>query len=202
MKFQRKHLLGLVLCAPLLLANEGGCNDTTAPTATQREQSQTNAAQNQLLNNQPAPVFDYTIERRMMIEIYKARQRSVATYSYVQSEFTGKVLWHCNSIGYPIPYATQLTNPHQLISKSYTVGGNYRQADGVIEMAEPNGLYSPAQANATWVPCVNANGKVTPTYEEKNVTVFAQPMVEVNGQLQPASDDPHAASFTIDVKQP
>jgi hypothetical protein len=178
-----RALLGLavvVLCS----AGQGGCDDRASASAADTEKSLTDRAMVQMLRNQPVPVFDYSMERRMFIEIYKARQRAVATFSVVQSAYTGKVLWSCPSIGFPLPYAVQLTNPHQSEWRGY--GDHYSSA--VIEQAEPNGLYSPSQSDATWVPCVNANGNITPVYEEKHVTVFFQPMVERNGTLVPAED--------------
>jgi hypothetical protein len=176
------------LAVVVMLCGAGSsCNDDTAVS---EEQDQTDNAQQQLLRNQPIPTFDYSNERHNFIEIYKARQAAVATFSYVQSPYTGKIMWQCNSIGYPIPYATQITNPSQVIWSN--------NAAGTVSQAEPNGLYSPAEAAATWVPCVDSAGNITPVYEEKDVTVFLQPMHDDgNGDLVP--DAGTKPSFEIQV---
>jgi hypothetical protein len=95
----------------------------------------------------------------------------------VQSGFTGKVMWQCDSIGFPLPYAAQLTNPQQAL--------NFGSNIGVISVgqAEPNGLYSPASAEGTWVPCVDDKGNIAPVYEERKVSVFPRKVVERDGRL-------------------
>lgn len=152
------------------------CNNSPGEDAAQRESYQQGAAYKNILRNQPPPTFDFSIERKIMIALYEARQHSIATYSFVQSDYTGKVLWSCSSLGYPIPYSTQLTNPDQ------EVGYNV-----VLPQNEPNGLFPPPSSEATWVPCVDEHGQITPVYEEKRVTVFLRPMQEQNGQLVPVA---------------
>jgi hypothetical protein len=188
--FTKRVLIGLT-CVVLLTAGEGGCDDQQPASASAQEQTLVNNSYEQLLRNQPPPVFDYSLERRMLIETYKARQRATNTYSVVQSEFTGKVLWSCPSIGFPLPYATQLTNPDQV--KRATSQGI---ALAVIPQPEQNGLFPPAAAEATWVPCVDTKGHITPVYEERKVTVFLQPMEEHDGALVPQAGS--KPSFTID----
>lgn len=184
------HSLKMILAVStvVLLCAAGGDGCTPQGSEVADEAARTNRTMNQISRNQPVPMFDWSLERRMQIEIYQARQRATRTYSVVQSPFTGKVLWACPSIGFPLPYATQLTNPHQAIWGD--------RGPAVVEQAEPNGLYSPAQADATWVPCVAPNGKIAPRYEENHVSVFLQPMVERDGQLFPAPDT--TPSFHID----
>ena len=177
---KKTHALSLLLLAPLVLANEGGCQQTNRNSAARREQTQQNAQQDHMLRTQPVPAFQWSLERHLAIEIYKARQRHVPTTSLVQSDFTGKVMWQCDSIGFPLPYATQLTNPQQ----GTDVRNNYVSL-GVttIGQAEPNGLYSPASADGTWVPCVDDKGNIAPVYEERKVSVFPRRVVERDGRL-------------------
>jgi hypothetical protein len=155
-----------------------------AATATVHEQEQQNLQMEQFLRNQPIPSFDWSLERHMLIQIYAARQRATNTYTYVQSEYTGKVLWSCPSIGFPLPYSTQLTNPQQVVWKEGYTRGEF--AGVTLGQQEPNGLFPPPTASGTWVPCVNDTGKITPVYEERNVSTFLQQMIEVNGTLTPA----------------
>lgn len=147
------------------------------------EQAQQDLQMQQMLRNQPVPAFSFSLERHMLIEIYKARQRATNTFSVVQSELTGKVLWSCPSMGFPLPYSTQLTNPLQ----AWWQSGAHEYASAVVAQQEPNGLFTPAQAEGTWVPCVDSQGRVTPVYEERKVSVFLQPMEERDGRLRPVA---------------
>lgn len=176
------------LLASIAVVFGGSSNDdvgcSNKPDAAMIEASSQDVQMQQFLRNQPVPSFDWSLERHMLISLYIARQRATNTYSYVQSEFTGKVLWSCPSIGFPIPYATQLTNP-QKVTSQYGLDGNSHYADGVVSQQEPNGLFSPPAADGTWVPCVDEKGKIVPVYEERKVTTFLRPMTEVNGTLTP-----------------
>lgn len=185
----------LAVAGVVVLCGAGGDGCTAQDNTAAKEQQSTDRAMTQIARSQPVPVFDYSLERHMLTEIYKARQRATNTFSVVQSDYTGKVLWSCPSLGYPVPYATQLTNPHQL-QAIYGLNNSGHWTDGVVEQPEPNGLYSPAQSDATWVPCVGPDGKVTPVYEEKHVTVFLQPMQEQDGRLVPVAGS--RPSFAIE----
>ena len=77
----------------------------------------------------------------------------------------------CPSIGYSIPYDVQLTNPLKKI-------GNAR-GNIAVEQSEPNGLWSSKTTQATWVPCANADGSISPIYVESKVTTYPY-MVDVN----------------------
>ena len=158
------------------------------------EQAQQDLQMQQMLRNQPVPSFNFSLERHMLIEIYKARQRATNTFTVVQSELTGKVLWSCPSMGFPLPYSTQLTNPLQAWWKH----GASEYSSAVLSQQEPNGLFSPPQSEGTWVPCVDDKGRITPVYEERKVTVFLQPMEEREGRLQPVIGS--VPSLTIGVK--
>ena len=180
------YATGLILAAFAVMGDDCQSEGQKAASA---ESEQQGAAYRNILRNQPPPTFDFSIERKIMIALYEARQHSIATYSFVQSEYTGKVLWSCSSLGYPIPYSTQLTNPSQVVWGEH--------GSTTIPQNEPNGLFPPASSEATWVPCVDEHGNITPVYEEKRVTVFLRPMQEQNGALVPANGTP---SLTIAPK--
>lgn len=188
---RKATLAGLLLAVPLLLANEGGCDER--PSAAKQEQAAQDIQMQQFMRNQPVPSFDWSLERHMLIQIYAARQKATNTFTVVQSDYTGKIMWSCPSIGFPLPYATQLTNPSQLISR---YDGSVR-VSGVVGQQEPNGLFTPAAADGTWVPCVDERGRITPVYEERKVTVFLRPMQEVDGKLTPVAGT--TASLAIDA---
>lgn len=178
-----KTILSLLFVAFTCVAAGGdGCSVRTPESAAQVEQRSQNIQMEQFLRNQPVPSFDWSLERHMLIQLYTARQKATNTFSVVQSEFTGKILWSCFSIGFPLPYATQLTNPSQIVFAHHP---SEHDAAGTVSQQEPNGLFSPSTADGTWVPCTDEKGKIVPVYEERKVTTFLRPVDEVDGKLVP-----------------
>lgn len=93
-------------------------------------------------------------------------QDGLVTYAYTFSEMSGKYKFFCNSIGYPIPYATQYTNPEKIAEKNV----NYGYA--IIPQADPDGLFYPSSAEGTLVMCKDPNSdKVLPVYSEPKLIV-------------------------------
>jgi hypothetical protein len=121
---------------------------------------------------QPAPKFDWSLERGLAIELYEARNERVATHTVWRSDY-GTIEGDCPSIGYPLPYDVQLTNPLRVV---------YSSSGAVIEQAEPNGLFTSKSTSATWVRCVTkVNGEAveSPIYIETKVTAYPYP-IDVN----------------------
>lgn len=137
----RSRYFAPLLLAPLAVllggADGDGCSAKTTGQAATAEQAEQDLRMQQFTRNQPVPTFEWSLERHMLIQLYSARQRATNTFSYVQSDYTGKVLWSCPSMGFPLPYATQLTNPMQVLRNRDFTGG----AAGVVSQQEPNGLF-------------------------------------------------------------
>lgn len=163
----KKFLVLLVVVSALLAA----CGNIQTNSAN-IEHTQQETGIKAIIQNQPVPdLGGWSFERHIVIQTYIARNKgTIATFSYLMT-LDGKVIEICPSIGYPIPYSTQLTNPMQ-ISENWQEGW-YAHEAGVIGNPEPNGLYPPESAAATFVNCVNPDGSVTPTYFEQDV--FALP---------------------------
>lgn len=106
-------------------------------------------------------------ERKLVKDILELRdQTGLTTYTYLWNEMQGKRIFLCTSIGYGIPYATQFTNPQKIEAR----GVNYGYA--ILPQADPNGLFSPASAEGTWVMCKDPNDKdVKPVYVEPRIIV-------------------------------
>ena len=149
----------------LLSVSVLGCMDN----AETRDAKVVNDQQEQYQISQPVPKFDWSLERQLAIELYGARNERVATHSVWRSDY-GMIEGDCPSIGYPLPYDVQLTNPLRVA---------YQSSGAVIEQAEPNGLFSSKATSATWVRCIaKINGKVveSPVYIEGKVTAYAYPL--------------------------
>lgn len=139
--------------------------------------------------NQPIPKFDWSQDRSVLIQIYMAKNQARNTYSIITSQGTGELVAQCPSVGYPLAADTQLTNPLQKLN-SY---------ESVVEQAEPNGLYSSKNTDATYVLCVRKNGDIAPVYTEQKVTTFPYPVKLVNGAWVEVEDSP--STIKLDLKQ-
>jgi len=136
--------------------------------AVQEQQEQYQAAQ-------PIPQLDFSLERDIVIQLYKARNERVATHTVWRGN-SSVIEGDCPSIGYPIPYDTSLTNPLQLQSSwSKRGSGTGHIIDGVIEQPEPNGIFASKNSIATWVRCV-VNGQEAPIYIESKVSAYPYPV--------------------------
>lgn len=151
-------ILGTLAAAALLSACDG-----PSPTSTQIERKKQEEMSLQAVTQVGMPAIVNFAEKRMFKDILELRDRMEPTITYV-TDMNGRLHKRCNSVGYGLPYATQYTNPQRIA----TAGVH----DGVatIAQADPNGLYSPAAAEGTWVMCV-FDGKPKPVYFEDRVTV-------------------------------
>ena len=102
-------------------------------------------------------------EKRTLKMILELRDTELKTITYTQ-DMNGGLHKICDSVGYGIPYATQYTNPTTLETTH----------NGLTTMpqADPNGLYSPASADGTWVLCLNTETKkMSPVFVEPRIIV-------------------------------
>jgi hypothetical protein len=53
----------------------------------EKEIEQVNAQQDQYLISQPIPAFDWSLERHLVIELYKIHNRKVATHTVWRSDY-------------------------------------------------------------------------------------------------------------------
>jgi hypothetical protein len=103
-------------------------------------------------------IINFT-EAKFAKQISELRDQSIRTWTYYL-DLEGKRHLLCESIGYGLPYSVQLTNPEK-----------YEQNGTTLPQAEPNGLYMPESADATWVMCSDGKGGVAPVYIEPHIIV-------------------------------
>lgn len=118
---------------------------------------------------QPLPMYNFSLERDLVIKLYNLRNQKVSTHSVWRSDY-GMVEGDCTSMGYGIPYDTSLTNPYQHYS------GSSQGEGSAIGQAEPNGVFASTNTAATWVMCVGVGGMLEPHYVESKVTVYPYPV--------------------------
>lgn len=165
MRIERKWLTmaGLLVVVPLIMgageATNGGC--TPSSDSVQREQQERILAEGTSKIGMPA--INNFREKKILKDIYELRDQSgLVTYTYLFNEMNGKIGdFFCDSIGYGIPYATQFTYPEKYVGNGAT-----------MPQADPNGLFSPASADGTWILCKDPNGKeVRPVFLEPRIIV-------------------------------
>ena len=116
-------------------------------------------------------------EMRLLKDIYELRDKDgLTTYTYTFAENTGKMAFLCTSIGYPIPYATQFSNP-QKFTRVGESGGRWSYE--VMPQAEPNGLFMPTSAEGSWVMCLDSTTNTTrATYSEPRLITSPFKLIE------------------------
>lgn len=100
-------------------------------------------------------------EKKMFKRVLEMRDKTdLITYVYTQN-MEGKYVYEGQAIGFPIPYSTQYTNPEKSSGNGYA-----------LPQADPNGLFMPSSANATWIQMVNEEtGNPEIAYFETNLIV-------------------------------
>lgn len=139
------------------------CSCVPTPNQEREDNDVVQKQQRQYAVSQPLPLFDHSLERQTLINLYKLRNETISTFTIWRSD-TGKIEGYCPSSGFGIPYDMSLTNPLQLIGNRYV--------NGVVGQAEPNGVFSSQNTSATWVMCLDEKGKIRPHYIESKVTVY------------------------------
>jgi hypothetical protein len=161
-----KYIIALCIAAGLT-----ACGKTPDENASQIERRKQGEMTLRGIEAVGMPAIVNFAEKRMMKDILELRDRNVATTTYIV-DMSGKMHKVCDSVGFGLPYATQYTNP-QMPQQPF--GGNTY----VLPQADPNGLYSPASADGTWVQCVDPKTKkATVVYIEPRIIVSPFPLGE------------------------
>lgn len=162
----------LCLVAVLCLIGLTACPPTPTSSDTQRDRQEKMVAEGAAQVGVPS-IKNFR-ELKLAKDIIEMRDQSLVTYSYLWSDINAKLVFFCDSIGYPLPYAVQFTAPETMQTYNVAGTGGSGRSYGVqrLPQAEPNGLHSPASAEGTWVMCKDPKGKeVRPIYVEPRVIV-------------------------------
>jgi hypothetical protein len=144
-----------------------GCGPVT-PSAEQQDEAETARIQSEARSQVGLPRINSFTEKRLATKLAELRDKpNLLTYTYLLG-MDGRLRCLGKSVGFGIPYSTQITNPQKADGNSY---GYY-----TLPQAEPNGLYMPESAAATWVMLVDAKGEARPAYVESDVTVTTVPL--------------------------
>jgi len=154
-----KNIIFIIIAAIGITA----CGDKSQE---KKDQEMAAAQQGQYAASQPVPMYDWSLERHMIIELYNLRNLKAVTHSVWRSD-RGMIEGDCPSIGFGIPYDTSLTNPLTAVDF-----GRNAYDRRVVEQAEPNGIFASKNTAATWVLCAGKTGMIEPVYVETKVTTY------------------------------
>jgi len=167
-----------ILILSLLCLSLSGCGFFEHQTS---DEIQTNQ-QERLLKEGTAevgmPAIKNFRERKLLKQILELRdQADFITYTYVENAMPnpipgvtslgGKFTFLGVSVGYGIPYSTQFTSPQKV--ESHISNANYYIP---MPQADPNGLFTPASADGTWIMMKDPSGNVKPQYIEPKIATF------------------------------
>ncbi len=168
-----QQLLGLCLLSLLIMSNSD-CNNQPS------SNDELAAKQEVLMKEANAqvgmPAIKNYQERKLFKLVLEARdQTNLVCYCYLENSINGTVgqfLGKC--LGYGLPYGTQYTNPQSIESKS-TYG------IAILPQADPNGLFMPVTAEATWIFLINPKtNQPEPVYCEPKVIISPFPLTEAS----------------------
>lgn len=144
------------------------CDATPSSDYQQKQAQEALSQQSNMAVGMPA-IVNFA-EKRMFKDILELRDKMVPTYTYLVNEMNGSIGEKvCDSLGYGLPGATQFTNPQKIADRSQ---GGY----AVLPQADPNGLFTPAAMDGTWVMCkVPGTDKIAPQYIEPKVITLTFP---------------------------
>lgn len=150
------------------LGGWGGCNES-APDSDSKQQAMQEVLLKEGVAQTGMPAIRNFRERKLLKELYELRdQADLVTFTYLFAQHDGRLVFLCDSIGYGIPAATQYTSPQKLAEGWRNSG----YALAAVAQADPNGLFSPASAEGTWVMCKDPSGTdVRPVYIEERIVV-------------------------------
>ena len=185
-------LTTVVISLTLALA---GCEKERSSSQERKDQQTSARQQSQYAKSQPVPVYDWSLERHLVIQLSNIRNIEATTHTVWRSNY-GMIEGDCTSVGFAIPYDTSLTNPLQSQVISHA---NRGVATAVIEQAEPNGLFQSKNSNATWVLCAGVGGTIEPISVESKVTTYSYP-VKVDYETNRVTKN-GAASVSIKAKK-
>lgn len=166
----KKTHIFFALALPLVLT---ACVEQKKPSSDRIQARQQEVILKEGTSQVGMPAIKNFRERRLLKMILEKRdQEGLVTYTYNVAQATGKLVFLCNSIGYPINDATGFTNPMKIEEYRHEVGY------AIMPQAEPNGLYTPDASNDKWVMCVDPkSGQASPVLAGGDIFTSPFPLI-------------------------
>lgn len=147
-----------IICMCFLLS---ACDVKTADDIVERDQE---IQMREAYAQTGLPALTNFQEKKLMKMIYELRDREdLINYAYLYNEMTGDLVYLGKCIGYGLPYATQYSNPQRVESWNKSI---------TLPQPEPNGLFMPESAQATWLMLVDPEtNEPRPVFVEPNLII-------------------------------
>ncbi len=143
-----RYMKFLPIAALMLLVLVVGCQQKTADVIIQEKQE---ALQQEQVRQVGLPNITRYTEAKRLRYLYELRDRADLTCWIYARDMNGKMHLVGVGMGFPIPAGTQFSSPQKLVWRSQ---GGY----ATLPQAEPNGVFPPSTAEATWVILMTKNG--------------------------------------------
>lgn len=169
----KNRFIKLPVFAALIGLTLAGCGDYGSPNSDKVQEQQQEKISEQSNSAVGIPAITNFTEKRLAKLILEKRDiANLNTYTYTYDQMTGKFRFMGNTIGFGLPYSTQFTNPERVIY------GYNRDSIATLPQADPNGLFSPGNAEGTWILMQNPAkpSEVEPVYIESRITVTVFPL--------------------------
>jgi hypothetical protein len=153
-------LLILVFCV-----GQSGCEKSESADKTQSRQTEQMMSE---LNRQVGmPNVVNFQQKKLMKMIYELNDKEdLIAYAYLQSEYTGKLIYIGRCVGFGVPFSAQYTNPERIALKSVDYGSL------TLPQPDPNGLFMPSASSATWLMMIDPEtDEPRPVYFEPTIVV-------------------------------
>jgi len=129
------------------------------PESDKKQREQSEKIQQDVIDSVGMPDTSNHAEARQANELMELRDKEVLTWSYLKN-LDGSLTCIGRTVGFGLPYGVQITNPEKKVTDH----------DLTLPQAEPNGLFVPDNAAATWIRLYDpATKKTVPMYVEDNV---------------------------------
>lgn len=160
-----KKLIGITLTVGILGMALAGCSDVQSTADQQQTDKQEKILEEGTRQTGMPNITNFT-ERKELKTILEARdQANLITYMYTQNQMDGKWVYQGETIGFPLPYSTEYTNPQYITD-------HYESGYAILPQADPNGLFSSQSTQADWIMAINPKtNQPEPEYMEPNVVV-------------------------------
>lgn len=133
-----KKLLFIPLIGMVLILT--GCSETAMNTTAQKEQSLTEENQTKLLENQPPPKLEWSLERENITKRTNLwNDQNKISYIYLVNY--GKVMAFYTIKGKVSSVNSQISNTEQLTQRKFDTNSGYNYVGGVISSPSEDGSY-------------------------------------------------------------
>jgi len=156
-------LKGMATVGIVVMLCGSGCHDEVD----EKDREAQNATLLQIQAKVPLPTIVNGSARQIMKQVYEGEDQLIPTFTYHLNTFKSCYMpFHGDphTFGYPVPGATQMTNPQKASQQQYS-----------MPQADPDGLFKPSSENATYILRFDSRiNKTAPQYSEPDVVTFTE----------------------------